>query len=232
MLEPIVPPRRRPFLAHGRKSCFGSFRWMNGTRHLRDAGPRFATSSSRPIPASKSTKPIRPSRRRRVIPCAFRAPIPSTTDDPRCPKKNRPLGNDGACRTFAGAGITGITGGRGTDIMAFTTSVNFDPGKVWCAGFVMKYPPGSTTKPDGTALPAGAQGLVASATEPNSRQMAPFKEGDFITYSGTLLVGPERPDRQIESIGYHLCSHYRSQRRPSSLHQVRCPSTSRSANSA
>ena len=97
---------------------------------------------------------------------------PGIKNDPLCPQQNRPLAPK--CRNFADAGVI------------LPTARELAPpvvGQVYCSGFVMKAPPGTTA----TSLIPG--GFIATATEPDSRQQAPLEIGDFIIWSGTLLKG-------------------------------------------
>jgi hypothetical protein len=102
---------------------------------------------------------------------------PAVADDPLCPQLNRPISNGTAnsCRTFALAGVAP----QGGDL---TPSPAGKP----CSAFVMKAVAGMP----GTA---GFTGILAlnlrGPTDPDPRQQAPFKVGDFITWAGTLVRG-------------------------------------------
>ena len=96
--------------------------------------------------------------------------IPRSAADPRCPALNRPT-SDGisACRTFQQAQFIPAKGGD-----LFPTPIG-QP----CASFVMK--------------PLTVLGPVAArlATDPDSREQAPFMIGDYIQYSGTVIQGSQ-----------------------------------------
>jgi hypothetical protein len=88
---------------------------------------------------------------------------PSQADDPLCPQKNRPKAADaGGCRNFSVAGVVPPASGELSRPA---------PGQVYCSQYVM---------------PAGG-----AATGPDPRQQAPFEVGDFINYSGTLMIKPD-----------------------------------------
>ena len=94
--------------------------------------------------------------------------VPRSADgDPLCPQKNRPLAATATttnnCRNFAQAGVPIPSSGDLTP-----PSV----GQTYCSQYVMKEP---------------TNAIIASATEPDATQQAPFEVGDFITYSGTLV---------------------------------------------
>ncbi len=110
---------------------------------------------------------------------------PAIADDPRCPKKNRPLAASG-CRNFRAAGIILPTGAELAP-----------PKGVYCSAFVMKAPPGTPTS---ASLRAGD---IATSTEPDSREQAPFQIGDFINYSGTLLFGNRAGPGGSDTISVH-----------------------------
>jgi len=110
---------------------------------------------------------------------------PAQGDDPRCPQKNRPLAASG-CRNFA---QTNVTFRIARDLAP--------PTGTFCSAFVMKAPPGT---PPTAALPPA---FIASNTEPDSREQAPFKIGDFINYSGTLLLGDSQGPGGSDTISIH-----------------------------
>jgi len=116
--------------------------------------------------------------------------VPRTsTDDPLCPQKNRTkVGVGMGCRNFAQAGVISP---KGFEL--------FPPvaGTIYCSSFVMKAPPGTPTSP---SLPPTS---IASATEPDATQQAPFEVGDFITYSGTLLLGDAQGPNGSDTISVH-----------------------------
>jgi hypothetical protein len=101
---------------------------------------------------------------------------PAVADDPLCPKKNRPLvAAAGGCRNFSVAGVAPLP-----------ASGELSPpaaGQVYCSQFVMKAPFGT---PPSATLPAAN---IALASDPDARQQAPFKVGDYITYSGSRIGG-------------------------------------------
>ena len=106
---------------------------------------------------------------------------PAVGDDPRCPKKNRPLTASG-CRNFRSAGIV------------FPVAREMTPSTgTFCSGFVMKAPPGS----------AAQFADVAAVNEADSREQAPFQIGDFISYSGTLLRGDSAGPGGSDTISIH-----------------------------
>ncbi|MEY8875483.1 MAG: hypothetical protein AB9M60_03165 [Leptothrix sp. (in: b-proteobacteria)] len=114
-------------------------------------------------------------------------------DDPLCPQKNRPRLNllqvNNGCRNFRAAGVVSPAG---WELSAVAT-----PGQVYCSAFVMKAPP---TTPVTATLPAAN---VATATEPDARQQAPFEVGDFILYAGTLLKGDAKGPNGSDTISVH-----------------------------
>lgn len=89
----------------------------------------------------------------------------ATEDDPLCPQANRPRPQQQTrCRNFTDAGVALPASGELSPAAA---------GQPYCSQFVMP-------------APGGASG-------PDSRQQAPFEVGDFISYSGTLINGPNGP---------------------------------------
>ena len=110
---------------------------------------------------------------------------PAQADDPRCPKRNRPLVAAG-CRNFGAAGVVLPLGrelGR--------------PTGVYCSAFVMKAPPG-------TAASATVRAAdIASFQEADAREQAPFQIGDFISYSGTLMLGDGAGPGGTDTISIH-----------------------------
>jgi hypothetical protein len=87
----------------------------------------------------------------------------ATEDDPLCPQANRPKPSP-TCRDFGQAGITLPASGELTPPVA---------GQQYCSQFVMPAS-GATSGPDPT-------------------QQAPLEVGDYISYSGTLVSGPNGP---------------------------------------
>ena len=110
---------------------------------------------------------------------------PNVADDPRCPKKNRPLASAG-CRNFRAAGVVLPTG---AELSA--------PTGVFCSAFVMKAPPGTPTT---TTLRSVD---IATLTEPDAREQAPLQIGDFINYSGTLLLDDRSGPGGSDTISVH-----------------------------
>jgi cytochrome c peroxidase len=105
---------------------------------------------------------------------------PELADDPLCPKRNRPKVNSSfGCRRFIHAGVVFRAGG---DI----AMPRF--GQEYCSSFVMGDP------------------KTARADHPTSYQQAPFKVGDFITYSGTLLRGDRKGPGRSDTISVHTVS--------------------------
>jgi hypothetical protein len=127
----------------------------------------------------------------------------SQTEDRRCPDRNRPLGTSPACRSLAQAGIVGIVG---PDIMPFAQQLLYQPSKVYCTGFVMKYtigtPEGLFRLQNGTSVTLTADN-IATALEPDSREMVPFKVGDHVTFAGTLLRGSRNGPNGTDTISAH-----------------------------
>ncbi len=110
---------------------------------------------------------------------------PALADDPRCPKRNRPLVASG-CRNFGAAGVVLPLGrelGR--------------PTGTFCSAFVMKAPPG--TAPSATLRATD----IAAPTEADAREQAPFQIGDFISYSGTVLLGEGGGPMGTDTISIH-----------------------------
>jgi hypothetical protein len=91
---------------------------------------------------------------------------PAERNDPRCPKKNRPLSRKG-CRTFLQAGVIAPQG--------WVLSPP-RPEDVYCMAFVMEDP------------------ATRQASDPDPSQQAPFEIGDYVTYSGTLMNDSLGPD--------------------------------------
>jgi hypothetical protein len=89
---------------------------------------------------------------------------PATADDALCPRRNRPLAAAG-CRNFATAGVVSPAGWELSPPAA---------GQLYCSAFVMEDPNSIAVTSPGS-------------TRPDAKQQAPFKVGDFIAYSGTLL---------------------------------------------
>ncbi|WP_045835017.1 hypothetical protein [Hyphomicrobium sp. 99] len=115
--------------------------------------------------------------------------VPRTSNgqnDPLCPQKNRPSSVAG-CRDFiTGLGLTPATGGAG---VFFNNGANGGPapgGGVYCTSFVMKAPLGTVPDPTSHYPPPSA---IATATEPDAMQQAPFEPGDHITWNGSLMRG-------------------------------------------
>ena len=134
---------------------------------------RFSVDDANPtIKAARSGYPM-------CVPRTAPPAAGANETDPLCPQKNRPTAG---CRNFA---LAGVTFRVGADLA--TVPING-----FCSGFVMKALAGMP----GTFNLAGSQiangnGIVrlASNTDPDPRQMAPFEVGDFITWQGTLVVG-------------------------------------------
>ena len=102
---------------------------------------------------------------------------PAIADDPLCPQKNRPLSANG-CRNFSQAGMSVPVSGE----------LNPPPaGQTYCSQFVMKAVPGTLA----TVTFVPTAGNQAGPNDPDARQQAPFKVGDFISYSGTYVTGFE-----------------------------------------
>jgi len=117
---------------------------------------------------------------------------PTTTDDALCPQKNRPkVGVGMGCRNFGQAGVISPKGFELFPPVAGTT---------YCSSFVMKAPPGTASTP---SLPPSS---IASDTEPDARQQAPFEVGDHITYAGTLLLGDGQGPNGSDTISVHTIS--------------------------
>jgi hypothetical protein len=159
--------------------------------------PRYSVDQANPTIKAFSGYPM-------CIPAVDPVGTTPLTEDKRCPMRNRPLGTSAACRGLVAAGITVV----GPDIMPFATQLTYQPGKIYCTGFVMKYTPGT---PVG-ALPAGVitplvSGQIATDLEPDSREMVPFVVGDQITFSGTLLkgsgAGPNGGPNGTDTISVH-----------------------------
>lgn len=110
---------------------------------------------------------------------------PAVTDDPACPQRNRPrVGVDLTavsglgCRNFADAGFAVAPGRRDLGPPA--------AGQAFCPAFVMK----AIANMPGTGAPGfNAVWLSTLATDTDPRQQAPFENGDFITWIGTLAQG-------------------------------------------
>ena len=101
---------------------------------------------------------------------------PALLPDQVCPQKNRPIAQGTIpCRTFAAAGITTLPNGN--------TDISPTPVGQYCTQFVMKAAPGTTTDVLNRALVASN---IASTSEPDAREQAPFEVGDYIFFSGIL----------------------------------------------
>ena len=112
---------------------------------------------------------------------------PSNADDPLCPQRNRPRVANG-CRNFRSAGIF---------LPTLLEMAPPSPDSTYCNAFVMKAPPGTP------ATPRVPQVAIASPTEADARQQAPFAIGDLITYSGTLLRGDGQGPGGTDTISVH-----------------------------
>jgi hypothetical protein len=124
---------------------------------------------------------------------------PATGNDPKCPKQNRPVGPN--CRNFAASLPLNLQFRAGGDFAP-------TPAGQFCHGFVMKasgftsspgqpLSPATHTDATGTAQPTGnlqathvaSQADINAGREPDATRQAPFEIGDFVTYSGELLLG-------------------------------------------
>jgi hypothetical protein len=121
------------------------------------------------------------------IPRTLVAPT-ATADDDKCPLKNRPTAttaNVANCRTFLQAsGVPLPTGGDITPV----GSTGF------CSAFVM---PGVGGYPGVTAA------TTRLATDPDPREQAPFKVGDYIEWGGTVLRGDGKGPNGSDTISVH-----------------------------
>ena len=111
--------------------------------------------------------------------CVPRSGTSTASTDPRCPEKNRPKS---ACRNFAAAGVTIPAGGD------LPTAVNAQGN---CTAFVMKaisgYPGALAARTKNANYVVSLTNGETPTTEPDAREMAPLKVGDFITWQGTQV---------------------------------------------
>lgn len=99
---------------------------------------------------------------------------PLVKDDALCPKRNRPLAPN--CRRFADVPIL------------FPSRADLAPpapGQKYCTGFVMVDP------------------ARATADQPDANQQAPLQVGDYITFSGTLMLGDTKGPGGSATISAH-----------------------------
>jgi cytochrome c peroxidase len=102
---------------------------------------------------------------------------PEAKDDASCPQRNRPkVTSRFGCPSFRENGVFFRAGG---DI------ARPRPGQEYCSSFVMGDP------------------KSARLDEPTSFEQAPFKVGDYITYSGTLLKGDRKGPGSSDTISAH-----------------------------
>jgi hypothetical protein len=126
--------------------------------------------------------------------------IPRTNlaNDPRCPAKNRPT----TCRNFASAGVFSPAVWEISGVKNISGA---------CNAFVMKAPIGNV--PTAAVAAANIPALTAAqiiqpndidvATQPDAREQVPFTVGDYVNYSGTLMVGSSGGPNGSDTISAH-----------------------------
>ena len=119
--------------------------------------------------------------------------------DPLCPQNNRPLAVPAgvSCRSFADTGFSPPVSGP---LSAPA------PGQTYCSQYVMRALPGAIVYPTGRPIADTALlQLVRSGNDADPSQQAPFEVGDFITYSGTVMV--TTPTTPTSTVGTFISAH-------------------------